>query len=246
MSLEERSRIGKSYARTLALPPPFRLVVLREVGDAFAHATQHAAELGAGTLVFVGRFDMAEFAVVLEPEQPFAAARLAFYAGMLALMDAVAALAPPEKPMAIVWPDAIEIDRGLIGGGRLGWPTGCREDAVPDWLVFGATLRTVWLGRDEAGLRPMSTALAEEGFGDVDSGDLAEGFARHLMMALDRWQEEGFAPIARDYLSRLARDAARGLGDTGELLLPDGTHRALLPMLATPSWLDPASGELKP
>ena len=246
MSLEERSRLGKSYARRLALPPPFRLVVLREAGDAFAHAVTHAAELGAGTLVFVGRFDMAEFAVVLEPEQPFAAARLAFYAGMVALMDALAALAPPEKPMAIVWPDAITIDKGLIGGGRLGWPAGCREDAVPDWLVFGATLRTVWLGRDEAGLRPMSTALAEEGFGDVDAGDLVESFARHFMMALDRWQEADFAPIARDYLSRLARDAARGLGDWGELLLPDGTHRALLPALGTPSWLDPASGEIGP
>jgi len=155
MSLEERSRIGKSYARSLDLPPPFRLVVLREVGDAFAHATSHAAERGAGSLVFVGRYDRAEFAVVLEPEQKLAEARLAFYAGMVALMDALAAQAPPEKPMTIAWPDAIHVDQGLIGGGRLGWPAGTAEDAVPDWLVFGATLRTVWLGRDEAGLNPL-------------------------------------------------------------------------------------------
>src|SRR5207247_2100977 len=81
--------------RRLDLPPPYRLVVLREAGDAFCHASAHAAELGAGTLIFVGRFDVAEFAVVLEPEEPLAAARCVFYAGMVALGDALAACAPP-------------------------------------------------------------------------------------------------------------------------------------------------------
>ena len=246
MPLEERSPIGKSYARSLDLPPPFRLVVLREVGDAFAHATAAAAALGAGTLVFVGRFDMAEFAVVLEPEQPLSEARLAFYAGMVALTDALAAQAPPEKPISIAWPDAIHVDTGLIGGGRLGWPAGTAESAVPDWLVFGAVIRTVWLGADEAGLNPLSTALAEEGFSDIDAGHLAESFARHLMAALDRWQEDGFAPIARDYLGKLARGTKRGLDEAGDLLLPDGARHALLPALATPSWRDPASGDPLP
>ena len=37
------------------LPPPFNLVKLREVGDAFVHARTHAAELGAWTLISVGR-----------------------------------------------------------------------------------------------------------------------------------------------------------------------------------------------
>src|SRR5262245_18352154 len=58
------SRLRTSYGAALDLPPPYQLVTLREVGDAFAHATAHAAELGAGGLVFVGRFDLAEFAVI--------------------------------------------------------------------------------------------------------------------------------------------------------------------------------------
>ena len=66
----------------IRLPPPFSLVTLREVGDAFAHASAIAAEQGAGTLVYVGRFDLAEFAVVLEPDEPLRGARRAFYAGM--------------------------------------------------------------------------------------------------------------------------------------------------------------------
>jgi hypothetical protein len=51
----------------IQLPPPFTLVRLRESGDAFAHACGIAPKRGAGTLVCVGRFDLAEFAVVLEP-----------------------------------------------------------------------------------------------------------------------------------------------------------------------------------
>src|SRR6266481_8495192 len=128
---------------------------------------RHAGELGAGTLVFVGRFDLAEFAIVLEPEEPLAAARRVFYAGMVALVDALATLAPPEIPIAIDWPDAIIIDGGLVGGGRLLWPDRAAEDAVPDWLVFGAAIRIVSMTRDGPGLHPLSTALADEGFGDI-------------------------------------------------------------------------------
>src|SRR5476649_867406 len=85
MPTETRAR---PLAPELTLPPPFTLVRLREVGDAFAHAISIAGEQGAGTLVYVGRFDLAEFAVVLEPEEPLRQARLAFYAGMVALADA--------------------------------------------------------------------------------------------------------------------------------------------------------------
>jgi hypothetical protein len=58
------------FASELALPPPYQAVRLREFGDAFAHAATLAPQRGAGTLVYVGRFDVAEFAVVLEPADP--------------------------------------------------------------------------------------------------------------------------------------------------------------------------------
>src|ERR1043165_9493228 len=136
--MPSETRLNTPFATALDLPPGFRLVTLREVGDAFAHATANAAELGAGTLVFVGRFDLAEFAVVLEPEEPLRTARRAFYAAMAALTDALVAHAPPEKPITIDWPTAIRVDGGLVGGGRLAWPDGAREDEPPAWLVFGA------------------------------------------------------------------------------------------------------------
>ena len=237
-----------SSVRALDLPPPFRPVILREVGDAFAHARRHAPELGAGALVFVGRFDVAEFAVVLEPAEPLAQARPVFYAGMAALVDALAALAPPETPIRIEWPDAVTIDRGLVGGGRLAWPASLGEGTRPDWLVFGAMIRLVSMTGEEAGLHPLSTALEDEGFGQIGSERLVEGFARHLMVAIDRWQEGQAAAVIQGYLSRLRRepDARPRIAANGNLSIERPGRRAsrhdLRPALDAPSWLDPATG----
>jgi len=237
---------------TLDLPPPFRLVTLREVGDAFSHATDVAVQEGAGTLVHVGRFDLAEFALVLEPDEPLRVARRAFYAGMVALADALAAHAPPEKPITFDWPDAIRIDGGLIGGGRLGRPGGVAEDEVPPWIVFGAMVRTVAMGQDEPGLRLSGSALDQEGFGDVDSGRLVESFARHFMRLVDVWHERGFGVIARDYLARLPpdKDVRRDIDENGDLLkramkgnlVSSGIeHLSLTDALVTVSWFDRAT-----
>ena len=244
---ETRSRT-RAAVPALDLPPPFRLVTLREVGDAFAHAQAVAATEGAGTLVYVGRFDLAEFAVVLEPEEKLRTARRAFYAGMAALADALAVHAPPEKPISFDWPDAIRVDGGLVGGARLAWPAGADENAPPDWLVFGAMIRTVGMAEEEPGLRPLSSALEEEGFDDLGSGRLVESFARHLMVAIDAWQATGFAEVAKNYLARLApeKGVRCDIEESGDLVLRpmlkgDVERRELMPALLAPSWLDPAT-----
>jgi biotin-(acetyl-CoA carboxylase) ligase len=261
MPLETKSRLRTPFARGLDLPPPFRLVTLREVGDAFAHAVAVAAEDGAGTLVHVGRFDLAEFAVVLEPDEPLRIARRAIYTGICALGDALAANAPPEKPIGFDWPDAIRVDGGLVGGARLAWPAAADEDEPPAWLVFGAMIRIVAMGEGEPGLRPLAAALEDEGFSDLDGGGLVESFARHLMAAVDTCQHKGFGEVAKSYLSRLARESAepangtptkqrnavrRDIDEQGDLLVQYGDgrveRRSLVDALAMPSWLDPVTG----
>jgi len=241
-----RTRSRAPFAPELDLPPPFTLVTLREVGDAFSHAVEIAPEQGAGTLVYVGRFDLAEFAVVLEPDEPLRSARRTLYLGMAALTDALLAYAPPEKAVEIGWPDAIHVDGGLVGGGRLAWPQDAGEDEPPDWLVFGAMIRTVSMGEGEPGLNPLIAALEEEGFTDLTAGALVESFARHLMVHTDAWQEQGFGAVAKEYLQRLPRDKGlrRDIDDSGDLLLRrmgkvDVERRKLAPLLAAPSWLDP-------
>jgi Biotin/lipoate A/B protein ligase family len=249
MSLDARSRLRTPYAAALDLPPPFRPIALREAGDAFAHATAIAAEEGAGTLVHVGRFDLVEFALVLEPDEPLGTARRAFYAGMAALAEALAAHAPPEKLIHIEWPDALFVDGALVGGARLAWPAGADEAAPADWLVFGAMVRTALMGGHEPGLRPDSAALADEGFEDLGAGRLIESFARHFMVQLDSWNEQGFAPVARTYLPYLgARSGIRSeIGATGDLVLrhagkTECERRDLVEALRTAAWFDPETG----
>jgi biotin-(acetyl-CoA carboxylase) ligase len=247
--LPSTTRARAAFAPVLGLPPPFTLVTLREAGDAFAHAMSIAGNSGAGTLVYVGRFDLAEFAVVLEPEEPLRTARRAIYAGMVALSDALLAYCPPEKLVTIDWPDAVRIEGGLLGGGRLGWPKGAPEDEPPPWLVFGAMIRTVSMTGKEPGVHPLASALEQEGFDDVGAAKITESFARHLMVATDAWQTHGFAEIAKEFLQRLPRDSevSRKLDDNGDLLTrrvakADVNRRSLLSALAAPSWLDPKTG----
>jgi biotin-(acetyl-CoA carboxylase) ligase len=248
MPIGTRAR-AVSSATALHLPPSFRAVALREVGDAFAHAQAIAPEQGAGTLVWVGRFDLVEFALVIEPDEPLRTARRAHYAGMVALADALAVHAPPEKPIAFAWPDAVLVDAGLVGGGRLAWPAGAAEDAPPAWVVFGAILRTVAMQDGEPGLRHIGAALEEEGFDDLGSGRLLESFARHFMVAVDTWQEQGFGAIARQYLAKLPTQSGlrREIEENGDLLVRrtgkgQTERQRLVTALAAPSWLDPTTG----
>ena len=238
------------FASELALPPPYQAVRLREFGDAFAHAAMLAPQRGAGTLVYVGRFDVAEFAVVLEPADPLVRARRVIYAGMGALADAIAAAAPPETAIHIKWPDALYVNWGFVGGGRLAWPKNADEANIPAWLVFGATIRTAWTKRIDPGVTPELTALGEEGFTEIDSKQIVESFARNFMQALDVWQESGFSTAVRPYLERLARERQQSceIDENGDLMVrheSGGTserqvllRQVLLPKLTAPAWLD--------
>jgi len=244
MPLETRA----AFAPELTLPPLYSAVRLRELGDAFAHAIALAPERGAGTLVYVGRFDLAEFALVLEPEEPLAQARRVFYAGMAALADALAATAPPETVIDIKWPDALYVNWGLVGGGRLAWPKKIGEDENPPWLVFGGMIRTASVAGKDPGATPDITALDEEGFTEVTASHIVESFARNFMHLADAWHESGFGVVAKSYFERFPRESGlrRNIDENGDLLIrrtssSQAECTALLPRLGQPSWLDPAS-----
>ncbi|MCF2523132.1 biotin/lipoate--protein ligase family protein [Bradyrhizobium sp. G127] len=238
-----------TYAeQPLDLPPGYTLVSLREYGDAFAHGCGIAADAGAGTLVWVRRYDLVEFAVVLEPNEPLVSARRAFFAGMNATADAIAVHCPPERQVSFTWPDTILFDGGVLGGARLGWPADCDETDVPEWLVFGVILRAAdmaHIGETEAA---SGVALLNEGFEMVDTEAIIGSFARHLMTAFDQWNERGFDPVARDYLERLSRENAderRGIDVNGDLLIKaHASEKAparigLVDGLAAAAWYDP-------
>lgn len=243
----------------LSLPPGFELVALREGGDAFAYAREIAARRGAGTLVVVRRFDLVEFALVLEPDEPLGAARRALYAGMNAMADALAVHCPPEKPLHFDWPDAILFDGGLVGGARLAWPDGAEEDVPPEWLVLAGMMRTAVVRDRESGvsLEPgtwrVGTSLEVEGFEEIDAGAIVESFARHFMVHLEAWREYGFKRVGRDWLARFPKKDGekRGIDGNGDLLVHGAgdqgppERRALVPRLAETAWFDRSTREPK-
>jgi biotin-(acetyl-CoA carboxylase) ligase len=233
--------------QTLDLPPGYTLVALREHGDAFAHACAIGAEAGAGTLVWVRRYDLVEYAVVLEPDEPLRSARRALFAGMNATADAIAAHCPPEREVSFAWPDTILFDGGVLGGARLGWPQACAEGDVPAWLAFGVMLRAADMAHVDEVQAASGVTLLGEGFQMVETDAIVESFARHLMTAFDKWNERGFDPIARDYLERLPKSKAgerRGIDLNGDLLMSmpaakEPPQRAgLVEALALSAWYD--------
>ena len=136
-------------------------------------------------------------------------------------------------------------DHGLIGGGRLAWPTACGEHEVPDWLVFGAMVRASTMSPFEIG--QTGVGMEEEGFEEVDAVDLIEAFARHLMLGVARWQSDGPKAAVRRWLDRLDKvpGTRHGIEPDGDLVATtqSGTERrSLIAALAQAAWLDRDSG----
>ena len=76
-----------------------------------------------------------------------------------------------------------------------------------------------------------------------------DGLGRGRGGGRDGRQERGFGEVAKGYLPRLAAQAGvrRDIAENGDLLIrracePAIERIALLPALAQPSWLDPATG----
>jgi hypothetical protein len=68
------------------------------------------------------------------------------------------------------------------------------------------------------------------------------------MTAVDRWQRDGFAEIADNYLARMAAQSEVDceIAANGDLLLRRRGKKArkrLVDALAQPSWLDATTGE---
>jgi hypothetical protein len=226
----------------LELPPGFQLLEAPPGLDSMAQACRIAAGHGAGTLVWAPRADVVDFAVVLEPDEPLAAARRAFIAGMVAVAHALAAGMPPEKRIQFEWPATILFDGARLGGARLAWPDGCAETDTPDWLVFSTMLIASKADAGEPGLTPTSTSLEDEHCEFGDPSDLIERFARHLMRTIAEWSDAGFKPVAEAYLSRLSEPEHSGQLAVNGDLVSQSRRRALVAGLERAAWLDSSTG----
>ena len=183
-----------------------------------ARAVALAPGRGAGTLAWVRSAGRAEAAVVLEPELPLAAARLAFLAAANALADALAARRPAGDPGGIA-PGPARCGSTAPPAARCGWPhpPGCAETDIPDWLVVGMEARITLTLPVEPGERPDLPAWPRRAGRTLTAAELTAGWARHLMAGLDDWQAKGPRRLSERYLARLM--------DEREVAGPAARHR---------------------
>jgi biotin-(acetyl-CoA carboxylase) ligase len=237
-------------------PPPFRPTAVAAEQDAFVAACA-AAQSGApdGALFWNRRLDRCDCAVALTPGEPLATSAQVAYVALLGLADALGALGPPLTAVTFVWPDRLKVNGGLVGGMRFAsGKAGATE--VPKWLVVGVNVAMLGDPTDQnPGRDPDRTSLREEGFADMDAWRLHESFSRHFLTWINRWQDDGFAPVRDAWRSRAApagsaitlplpgRQKAAifaGLDNHGNLLLGKAAKQEKIDWVAAlskPTWL---------
>ena len=193
-------------------PPLFRGMEAPAGLDPMRKAVAEAA-IGteAGLVVWRIAPERLEAALVLAPEAPLERAVSVAFAAQLGLGDALGALGPPELALHYDWPDGLVVNGARAGRFRMAAATD-DPGAEPDWLVLGIEIG-LGPGDAEPGLAPDRTSLLEEGCGDVTPERLLESWSRHMLVWINTWVEDGFAPLHEAWRGR-----ARGLGETG----PDG------------------------
>jgi BirA family transcriptional regulator, biotin operon repressor / biotin---[acetyl-CoA-carboxylase] ligase len=188
------------------MPPLFRPLAVTPDIDPFERGLQVAAEgAEAGTVLWsIGR-ERCQAAVVLAPEHTLEDSLPVVLVAMLGLGDALGALLPPVVALTFGWPDRIEVNGGVVGGVRMASAPTEKPSDIPDWIVIGYSLASQSRAGDpEPGQQPGRTTLADEGC-EIACIDLIEHFTRHFLAWINRWQEDGVAPVRQAWLSRAAR-----------------------------------------
>jgi BirA family biotin operon repressor/biotin-[acetyl-CoA-carboxylase] ligase len=237
------------------MPPLFRALAVTPDVDPFERGLQVAAEgADAGTVLWSIGQDRCEAAVVLVPEHTLEDSLPIVLVTMLGLGDALGALLPPVVALTFGWPDRIEVNDGVVGGVRMASARTEKPSDIPDWIVVGYGLASQSRASDlEPGHQPGRTTLADEGC-EVACIDLIEHFSRHFLAWINRWQEDGVAPVRQAWLSRAARLSSSievasgphkkqgiftGLTDTGSIrLMRNGITQtvSLEEAMKAPTW----------
>lgn len=212
-----------------ALPTAYEPVHLESADDARGEAARRARD-GApeGTLVWVdaptrprARLDHDWLAppagglyaaLVLRPGLPAATCAELAVAVILALGRAVADVVEPVTQLHYRWPNDLLLNNGKAAGV---WLEGAGDPGALDWLVLGWAVNTADappdLGFAAAGVAPEGRVEAP------DRAALLQAIARHLLAWIERWDEDGFAPLLASWRGRLLLDEAI------RLRLADGT-----------------------
>ncbi len=212
-----------------SLPPDYTLRSYDTIDSVVEEARRLAAS-GAeeGTVVWAreqragrGRFDRRWVsppgnlysALILRPEDPAEQAAQMCYVAIISLAAAMAELIGPAE-LRYRWPNDILLGEAKAAGVWLEAPARNPAGGL-EWLVIGAAanINAAPPDIDAAQMAPYS-----DRYGGVQPGEVLEGYCRYFLSWINRWAEEGLAPLHRLWTQR-----ANGLGAPVELVLRQET-----------------------
>lgn len=183
----------------------------------------------AGTIVYNLAGANLEAAIILAPEVRCTQAMAMLPVCGIGFQNALGALAPPEVAVHLTWDGTI-----LVNGARCGALTAraapCPIDQIPDWLIIGLTV-PLWSASDAPGDTPDMTALFDEGCTDISAADLTAAWARHTLVWINRWMEDGTRGVHSEFSGLWHKDDGDlGLDPDLGLLRKSGDATTLTPL----------------
>lgn len=196
---------------TPSFPPLFFGQAVSGQIDPFEKACVEAVKgCDAGLVVYCLSPDSLQAAIVLAPEVCLADAMAMVPVCGVGFQNALGALAPPEVAVHLEWNGNLRINGASCGRLRVA-ASDNDPYAEPAWLVIGLVL-PLWPESDAPGETPDQTALYSEGCVDVDVVALLEAWVKHTLVGINRWSDDGAAPVHREW-----RGLAYGIGENTEM-----------------------------
>lgn len=195
------------------LPGLYELIAVEKAGSARGHAEALAIS-GAeeGTLVWVkkqtegvgrkGNYWISgennlHCAVILRPDDSFEiCCQLGLLAGVC-VSQAITMIGEPMEELRLGWPNDVYLNRGKVAGINLSGESS--PDGRINWMVVSLNVNAY---QHPTSLGFSTASLRGEGFESFDRVTLLEGFAREFLAWLDRWANQGLAPIRKAWLWR--------------------------------------------
>lgn len=159
----------------------------------------------AGTVVYNLTGHDLRAAIIFAPDVILADAIVMLPICGIGFQNALGAIAPPEIAVKLQWDGVVRVNEAVCGALSVR-ASNDDPDSIPDWLVVGIQI-PLWLATENPGETPDVTALYAEGCADLDAVQLLEGWSRHTLVWINRWSDEGAAPIHTEYSGLLYKTA---------------------------------------
>ena len=229
----------------VSLPPLLTAHPVTASVDPFDKAVAMAT-LGceAGTVTYHVKDAFLRAAIVFAPEVPLAQAMAMVCVCGVGYSNALGALAPPEVAVHMDW-----MGRIWVNGARCGHLKVAASDPSPQvepaWLIVGLEVPFFPPSSRSPGKTPDQTTLFEEGCVEVVPLRLLESWARHTLVWINRWTDDGPEPLhaewrtmLKDLGEKVSIDLAGrhfqgnflGIDENFGMLIRDGEQTDLIPM----------------